>query len=606
MAEYRLKPLECFALNGRFIRVTGTLPYTSLIWTRRFTKPGEFSMVVPSSIYDPEWAYIYTAERPETGIIQKVEFSDTAQTYEGDDTVTVSGFFLESILNRVTFLIEQSETKEEKLYEIFKPVDSWNRTGSTPYVYQDTAGNYYYESKTGEYLDAKTGKPAQGDSSWQKVDYKGHYNWPPDSNKTHIETGAYTSDGGKTITNTTTVGGLHETGTYDVEFKTDRGDYFYKDESGSLRITTGVTTKREGGYYAQLETWNHASWGDFDDDGKPDEKYVSRTVQVAGPWQRTEMLDPTTVGDSLQMLWKWLQRFMASSFIYVKPEFPGIQKAVDPSKQLLGDLAYTLCNEVGAAPEVQYDYGLDTMTVRAWKGVDRTQEQSTWAWAVFSDTWGTLKGYKASRDTSNYRNVCYVLYEYDQPRSFDSEGRPGIRKHYKNGPNATADNPDLVFDGWQVPVDKKRGYATVRLTDDVGYSAETFLDDRESKPSCDGDWEHDLYDPETYTEDKPPTLPTGLKAIYDAYPDALQDKGKSYLEENYPIVTSMDTGTIDTSSYMVDWSLGDLVDLSLETLGLSEHARIIEVEETYDSSGSDVAITLGDKQMSIIRKARLM
>lgn len=607
MAEYRLAPLEVFALNERFVRATGTIPYKSLIWTRRFTKSGEFSMVVPASIYDPGWAYIYTSERPETGIIQKVEFSDTAQTYEGDDTVTVSGFFLESILNRVTFLVEEPATKEIK-HEIKQPVDTWRRVASTPYVYQDAAGNYYYESKTGDYVDAKTGKPAQGDDSWKRVDYAGHYNLPMGGNATYnvIETGAYTSDGGKTITTTSDVGGVHDTGKYDVLFKTDRGDYFYINDSGKLNITTGVTTQKEGGYWAQLETWNHASWGDFDDDGKPDEKYTVETVQVQGPWQRTEMLDPTTVGDSLKMCWKWLQRFMGTSFIYVIPEFPGIEKAVDPSKQLLGDLAYKLCNEVGAAPEVQYDFLNDTMTVRAWRGVDRTQDQDTWPWAVFSDTWGTLTGYEASRDESNYRNTCFVLYEYDLPRAFDEKGHPVVRKHYKNGENATVDNPDLVFDGWQVASDPQRGYVTARIDDGLDYAAETMLDDRDSKPSCDSLWEHGLYDTSKYPESKPPTFDTDMRAIYDAYPKALEDKGRQHLEENYPIVTSLDTGVIDTAGYLKDWSLGDLVDMRVETVGLEKQARIIEVEESYDEDGGEVRITMGDEVLTAIKKARLM
>ena len=73
-----LPPLEVFAIDAAMNRSTGSIPYTSLIWTRRYTKPGQFEMVVPADIYDSSWAYICCDDRPETGIVQKVEFSDTA------------------------------------------------------------------------------------------------------------------------------------------------------------------------------------------------------------------------------------------------------------------------------------------------------------------------------------------------------------------------------------------------------------------------------------------------------------------------------------------------------------------------------------------------
>ena len=93
-------------------RCTGSIPYKSLRWVRRYKEPGEFEMVVPADVFDPEWAFICYDNRPETGIVQKVAYTDDAQTYAGVDSVTVSGFFLESMLNNIVFARKSPETEE--------------------------------------------------------------------------------------------------------------------------------------------------------------------------------------------------------------------------------------------------------------------------------------------------------------------------------------------------------------------------------------------------------------------------------------------------------------------------------------------------------------
>ena len=98
MADAPLRPLEVFAIDDDMNRASGTIPYTSLTWSRRYHECGQFSMVVPANVYDPSWAYIYADARPETGLVQKVEYSDTAHTPDGIDTVTVSGSFSSTTL----------------------------------------------------------------------------------------------------------------------------------------------------------------------------------------------------------------------------------------------------------------------------------------------------------------------------------------------------------------------------------------------------------------------------------------------------------------------------------------------------------------------------
>lgn len=86
--------MEVFALNSNLELVTVNIPYFNLQWHRRYYEAGEFSMQVDANHYDPEWAYIGSSERPEIGMVQKVEYSSG-----GSSTVQLSGFFLEKMLD---------------------------------------------------------------------------------------------------------------------------------------------------------------------------------------------------------------------------------------------------------------------------------------------------------------------------------------------------------------------------------------------------------------------------------------------------------------------------------------------------------------------------
>lgn len=86
--------MEVYALDAEFQLVTVGIPYDNLQWSRRYYEPGDFSMQLPLSAWDASWAYIGTTDRPELGIVQKLE-SDSAM----QDTMLVSGFFAEAMLN---------------------------------------------------------------------------------------------------------------------------------------------------------------------------------------------------------------------------------------------------------------------------------------------------------------------------------------------------------------------------------------------------------------------------------------------------------------------------------------------------------------------------
>lgn len=69
--------------------------FIELQWNRRWNGFGDFAVYMPVSEYDPAVKYIQNVGRPETGIVQKIVYE---QKTEGD-FVTLSGFFIEALLN---------------------------------------------------------------------------------------------------------------------------------------------------------------------------------------------------------------------------------------------------------------------------------------------------------------------------------------------------------------------------------------------------------------------------------------------------------------------------------------------------------------------------
>ena len=599
MADVPLRPLEVFAVDANMNRASGTIPYTSLTWSRRYHECGSFQMVVPADVYDPSWAYIYADARPETGVVQKVEYSDTAHTPDGVDTVTVSGFFLECLLNRLTFLVEQPEEQTIEI-KIPEPKTPGIMRKDMPTVYRDPdTGDYFYENSSGDLVDQE-GNRVDGSSSWEEIhteflgQTKLNDEWgylPDDMMSSNYN---YKVDGEDGTIHLNSWWGSEKT--YDVVFEDDKGNVYYYpttnlDGEKVIHIANSVATlDQTRGYKTQKRAWNASGGVRYE------------TITVKGPWQRTDTMEPITESDSVDQLFKWLQTFFGSTFKYQEPEFEGIVKTLDPSLQRMGDFAYSVLQEVGASLRVVYGFENDTMVLEAYKGKDRTQEQTEMPWTVFSDTWGTIYDYTASRDTSNYRNTCYVLYSYDQPKSFDSDGTPHLTELYDSN---EADHPS----GWKVEYETKRGYQTASIKGDGGSepTIECYLDLRDSggTPACDSEWSRDEY---RYDETQPnngkPTL-TACKAQYDEWPDALTAKGVAELEQNYGVVTNLDTGTVVTSGYMADWDLGDVVEFGVSTVGLMSQARIIGVDEVYESGLADIRIEVGDELLTDLKKAKL-
>lgn len=894
MADVPLRPLEVFAIDENMNRASGTIPYKSLTWSRRYHECGQFSMVVPADVYDPSWAYIYADARPETGIVQKVEYSDTAHTPDGVDTVTVSGFFLECFLNRLTFLVEQPEEQTIEI-QIPPPKTPGIMRKDMPTVWRDPdTGEYIYKSAEGD-LITQNGVQVDGDSDWEEVKTTFRGLTKPDGGWGALPTDMIssnfnykTADGKITVTSW-----FGKSETFDIVMEDDRGNVYYKTpgypgEGGyAICIANACATRTANkAYAAQKRAWDASGGVRYE------------TITVKGPWQRTDTMEPITEGDSVQQLFKWLQTFFGSTFKYEEPTFEGVVKTLDPSLQRMGDFAYSVLQEVGASLRVVYGFENDTLVLEAYRGLDRTMKdpepasfaqpvtllarvvdvpqpilpsgyaeleyikssgrqyidtgyipsQDTrvvidmgldstgdmnvagvrnqptnnrdfdvyifnggwtsqyagslikgtapkagrftldmngnhvttsdgtmdvthtytaftapgnfylftfnqsgagtrrgsytiysckiyedgaqvrdlvpakrgsdgaaglydrvggvfygnsgtgsliagpevthpaqlsyypnaegatgtvspqsgevgdtvqvaengftyaghsftgWStaptggttyhpgesfvltgmndslyaqwqadqptptptpsgdypWAVFSDTWGTIYDYSASRDESNYRNICYVLYQYDEPSSFEADGTPTLVTDYE-------DDGETIS-GWHIPYTTKRGYQTASVktsTDEP--DMECYLDLRDSggTPACDSEWSRDEY---PYDENEPgngkPTL-SPMKEQYEQWLDALTALGEKELREKYGVVTNLDTGTVVTSGYMADWDMGDLVDFGVSTMGLTSQARVIGVDEVYESGKADIRITVGDELLTNAQKQQL-
>ena len=596
-------PLEVFAIDSKMNRATGSIPYRSLRWVRRYTKPGEFEMVVPADIYDPSWAYIDAWDRPELGIVQKVEFNDSSTVYGGIDSVTVSGFFLESVLNNIVFLAESPE--EQKVYVPTPRRPTFSHKKQDTKIYQDPMGEYYYENSAGDIVSADDGRIVVADGLTE-VDYNNafgnmygnpdlgycSYDYYYNSDKTQITTVPYLGDDhgqpGKT---------------YDIEFEDDKGNVFYKNDYGTLTQAIGVVDGYGDTYQVRKRRWNALEGDSYG-------RYY--TVTVKGPWQRTDALEPVTEGDSIQIVLKWAQRMMGDWILYEEPTITGIQKKVDPSFQYLGDLLYSTLYEAGASFRLEYLFEKNINILSVYRGADRTQEQTGNPWAVFSDTWGTITGYSCSRDESNYKNTCYVLYDYDKPDSFDENGWPQADYIYAMG--------DLLAlpTMYGISYTSNRGYNTERVGDGDEPAIEAYLDLRDEKPSCDSDWSREIVELPSESGDErdqaiaqaqqkfaPPDDAYDMQSVYTAYEESLNERGKSHLKENYGVVTNLDTGTVNARDYLKGFDLGDLVEFAVSTVGMQSTGRIIKVEEVYESGKADIRITVGDEQLTTIQKAKL-
>ena len=651
-----MEPLEVFALDGDRNRMTGSIPYKTLTWSRKYYEPGQFTMQIPVDIYDQRWEYIYCSDRPETGMIQKVRLTDDSTVAEGVDTIELSGFFLEAMLNDLIFLVEETET--ETYYETWntqatKPARSNVRapellegedgtlyrvcpqyygTG-TVYLYQDAETGEMYDERPAGATEVEVGL---GDGMFAETIYPG-YPGNEDGDEP-ITTGYYkaknsydyyTEDGQLVIEEVVdwNWGGepIVESHTYDVVGIQDHGSVIYQDTDGSYRwINGGVNFSIAGGeessYKRRLEDWENdvkylTSQEGAEYDPETGTVTITKTRTVKGPWQmRTEIGEVGEPVNNVQTIINWAQRAFGNSILYDEPDVEGVDKVLEPSLKRIGDMFFEELQTIGASVRLFYSFKTNNTVFQIWQGVDRTQSQSDYPWAVFSDTWGTLYGYDFSEDVSNYRNKCYVLYDYDEP-VWDASGNPSFKETKitnmeldESGTVVTSSETTYTY---TLETNSNRGYVEVRL-DDGQPDMETYLDLRNEVPEGIPDgWDSGT----SYESDSEMTTAELIEALelkgltkdkYDSFRSNMETRGRNYLETEYGIVQNLDTGSLSQDDYLEYWDLGDKVDMAIDVLGVKQEARIIGVEEVYEAGKAEIRLEIGDELLTDTSKLYIL
>ena len=381
MPDAAIQPLEVFVLDEDFKRLTGSIPYDSLIWRRRYYGVGEFQMQVRSSLYSTDWAYVYCDDRPETGVIQKVEYDDTTEgPRNGEDTVIVSGFFLEELLNRLVFLVEEYETEEIK-HIVPKPTKA--KQYPKPDFYQDSDGNYYAIWKNGTINNLMNGEAARVEDSQDLIDSLSPADVKPGKGihqkVFHYDDGTtfvsgmyssaydYVSDDGKV----TIIDGRDNTrGEYDVVGDPSAGLVLYEDADGSVKWVNGAVESHGDTYRRKTQRWESLQ---VDEDGN---HYWMEYRDVEGPWMlRADIDDVKSPQDNVQWILKMAEKVFQGNFIYDTPGFTGETKTLSPSLSRIGDFFYQELQSVEASLRVLYHFESDQMVFQLWRGLDRTQDQ---------------------------------------------------------------------------------------------------------------------------------------------------------------------------------------------------------------------------------------
>lgn len=631
MPYWARKPLEVFALDEGMNRLTGSIPYKSLTWHRKFYEPGQFALQVPVSIYDPSWAYIYCDDRPETGIIQKVEYTDDVQTYGGDDTVTLSGFFMERFLYDYVFLDEKTAEKYE--YHVKPSPVKRGGTGYLPKLYQGPDGKLYKES----IIQGRFDLVGSGSESQYTADQMTPVEVSPATGVGEVRPNEWTpgidsTRYGKNYVTTNYAFYYNETGTWG-----HKGIYSVDQDGNSTKISDDEPTRIAGdvntdgwlfhqdgklvwtptlsktvvdkeqdkaGYARAVSKWESQAANHKTVTYLGQEAYVI-IRKIKGPYMlRLEVGDVGKEMDSVQAMYLFVRRCFGNTVTYDEPSITGETKKLDPSLQNLGELVYKEMQSIQAAPRFWYSFESNSMVFEVWRGLDRTQAQDKNPWAVFSADWGTVYDYTISRDTSNYKNACYVMYDYDRP-VFVTNDDGSVDFAYQTKKQFTDDDLNVTEKrGKWIVWSHKQGYETARLEDDRR-DIETFIDARDDKPTSDQVWPRDdIYQLDADAVKKLDELDkAALRREYEAWDSHYLQDGYDKLRNDHPVVFSFDGGTRLVDEYVTGWDLGDLVDTAVEQAGLVEQARVIEVEEVYDDSGSQVRPTFGDRKMTIGRKA---
>lgn len=373
-----MPPMEVFALDENRQRISAPINYTSLLWNRKYYGCGDFSMTVPSTIYDPDWRFIYTYDRPETGIVQKVEFSDSSRTPDGADTVTVSGFFLERIMDARVIL---DESMEEVLIQPDPPNPPAMNMDTSPQLYIGSDGKYYQS------LGSKAAHAA-GVENWDEQ-YYGLKKFDGTTDLTinmgteageAVQGGVIENEDGTLSTSEgVTLTKIDVVSSNNYSYLSSDGDVIYSDGteghvmSDPLQVGAMHYARDESGRLVYLNGFVHEDTaGDYFYRKMAYEEQLTQLVK--GPWSRVSESDTSKEMDNLVRLEDWAQELFGNWLTWELPPFEGTVKALQPGTTSFMDLLYSELKTEEASYRVSYQFELDGFAFSFWRGVDRTQD----------------------------------------------------------------------------------------------------------------------------------------------------------------------------------------------------------------------------------------
>lgn len=188
----------------------------------------------------------------------------------------------------------------------------------------------------------------------------------------------------------------------------------------------------------------------------------------------------------------------------------------------------------------RYAYEDNKMYFEVWQGLDRTMQQSENPFAIFSGQLRNIANEKIVIDDSAVKNYAVVI----------GNGQ------YEDGKQI------------EVIIDKSNG----------GYKQKVYIDKTSMR----------------YEEDK---------QTLEDYKMSLTLAGLEEMQKSYSQVVNINVNTVDRGiKYLLDYDLGDKVEIVVEPLNTNLVTRIIEVNEVFKKGQHTVSLTFGTKVPRVYRK----
>lgn len=139
----------------------GAVDFIELQWNRRYQECGSFVLYIAADDYNAEMKYVQYSDRPETGVVQKVEYEEKV----GGRFVTLSGFFVDKILDggacHFAFNFEAGISPAQMMSEYMRAALNLNASGDINTGITDTGKRVIHKLT----IDPKSTYPPSADDT---------------------------------------------------------------------------------------------------------------------------------------------------------------------------------------------------------------------------------------------------------------------------------------------------------------------------------------------------------------------------------------------------------------------------------------------------------